>query len=54
MTYFEKWQKLKIDMELAVKEGFNEGFNMVPNTSDGGRFIAYRYILDMINELDEL
>lgn len=52
MNDFNKWQKLKQDMELAVKEGWDRGFNNMPDTADGGKFYAFRYVLDMMNELD--
>ena len=48
-----KWNLLKDDIERAVEEGFQRGFNSVPDTADGGKFTAYRYVLDKMNELDE-
>lgn len=47
-----KWERLKNDMELAVEEGFNRGFCNSPETSEGGKFVAFRYILDKMNEMD--
>lgn len=53
MSDFRKmWDDLKFDMELAVEEGFERGFNSQPETEDGGRFIAFRYVLDMMNEME--
>lgn len=47
-----KWERLKNDMELAVEEGFAREFNNAPETADGGKFIAFRYVLDKMNEMD--
>lgn len=52
MDYKQMWNKVKADMELAVEEGFDRGFHLTPETADGGRFIAYRYVLDMMNGMD--
>lgn len=51
-SYSVKWKKMKSDMELAVEEGFSRGFNNAPETADGGKFIAFRYVLDKMNEMD--
>ena len=48
----EMWDSLKYDIEQAVSEGYSRGFNNIPETSDGGKFIAYRYILDKMDKLD--
>ena len=53
MSDFEKWQSLKSDIERAVEEGVERGFNMTPDTADGGKFVAYRYVLDYMDRLDE-
>lgn len=52
MSVAEKWKTLKEDMELAVEEGFQRGFSNTPDTAEGGKFIAYRYVLDMMERLD--
>jgi hypothetical protein len=52
MDFEQMWKKLKADMELAVEEGFNRGFHSTPETSDGGRFVAFRYVYDKMCEMD--
>jgi len=48
--YFEMWQKLLLDIEHAVQEGLDEGFDMHPDTVDGGKLIAYKYVLNKMHE----
>ena len=50
--YKKMWYELMDDMERAVEEGFNSGFHNEPNTGNGRRFIAYRYVLDKMNEME--
>lgn len=48
-----KWDILKNDLELGVEEGRAKRYYLTPNTADGGKFSAYRYMLDKMNSLDE-
>lgn len=52
MNQTVKWTKLKSDVERAVEEGFERGFNNSPETPDGAKFVAFRYVLDLMNRLD--
>ena len=52
MNGIQKWQLLKEDIELAVEEGFDRGFNSTPDIAEGGMFKAYRYVLDKMNDLE--
>lgn len=52
MDFRKMWNDLKADMKVAVEEGFDRELHSMPETHDGGRFVAYRYVLDKMNEME--
>lgn len=50
-NYKELWHTLKFDMENAVREGCQQGFDK-GNTVNSGKFKAYQYVLDTMNKMD--
>lgn len=53
-TSFENWKILREDMECAVEEGVDSGFNNTPDIANGGKYIAYKYVLDKMNQLEKM
>ena len=47
----KKWNALKEDIELAVQEGIDCGYD-TSETVDGGKFYSFRYVLDKMKTLD--
>lgn len=50
-NYKELWNTLKFDMENAVREGYEQGFDK-GSTVNSGKFKAYQYVLDTMNKMD--
>ena len=50
-NYKDLWYTLKFDIENAVQEGYQQGFDK-GNTVNSGKFKGYKYVLDTMNKMD--
>lgn len=51
MDYEKAWIMLKEDVEFAVSEGYERGFNN-PENEEYGKFYAYQRVLDKMKRLE--
>lgn len=52
MTAEQKWNYLRNEMALALEEGEERGYAGEVGTQEHGYYMAYKYVMDKMDELD--